>query len=236
MMKIDIVARYETAPTWLRYAAVAVFIISVLINVVVGNFGAGAMSKYNLFVTPPHYVFLTSWTLISLVLLAVLVYSAAYDIWPQRAYWASIAAGILNAILVGLWSVGSKNAIAASLFIALGLFAAVAVWWYSLYSPSNTTTAYYAMRNAVAFYEGWVLIVTVLTFGVVLVHTLGVSQKEFTTIFWILTPLAALLVIGVKYWFENMHAIWTSWGFWLAIFWGFFGALIANIKSKEGFL
>lgn len=233
-MKVDIITRYEPTPDWLRYSALVAFILSVVLNVVFGNFGLGALGKFGLFVTPPGYVFTLGWTLIYLLVLVALTYAVAYDIWPPRAYWASIATSVLNALWVALWTAGSKNAAAAALFVALGLLTAVLVWWHSLSSPGNSTNIYYAMRNVLAFYLGWTLIITVLNFGVVLVHALGVAQTQFVTIFWVLTILGALLVYGAIYWAERMHGVYSSWAFWLAIAWGLFGALLATIKSREG--
>jgi hypothetical protein len=237
MMKDGQIAHFHSTPAWLRWTAVGVFVLSVILNFVFGNFGNHAIKQvndhYHLFVTPPPYTFAGSWTVIYILVLAVLIYAAVRDYWPARAYWASIAVSVLNALWVGVWSIGSKVTAAVALLILIALFSAVFTWWFSTADPLNSSTIYYAIRNVIAFYLGWVLVAMLLNFGVVLVHSLGLPQTSFVTVFWILAPVFALLVVGVIYWTEKLHGIWSSWAFWLAIFWAFFGAIQATIRSKH---
>lgn len=236
-MKDGLITHFHSTPAWLRYSAICVFVLSLILNFVFGNLGNSTITqvndRYHLFITPPGFTFSTIWILIYILVLAVLIYVAIKDYWPARAYWASIAVSVLNALWVGIWSIGSKTAVAVDLLVVIALFAALFTWWLSVSDTTSSSNIYYAIRNVIAFYLGWVLVATLLNFGVVLVYCLGVAQTTFVTVFWIVAPLAAIIVTAIIYSAERIHGIWSSWAFWLAIFWGFFGALLSTIRSKQ---
>jgi hypothetical protein len=193
----------NSAPMWLRVTTLTIFAASVVINAYFGVWGphstAEVSDRYSLFVTPPKWTFGGIWSTIYLLFAVSLIYVAVTDQWPSKAYWSAIAASIFNAIWLGVFSIGTNTSIVACLFIILALFTSLYILWTTIANILETDWKYFAVRNVISFYMGWILIASMLGFGMVLVYTLGVSQRAFTIVFWVLTPLLFIGITVVAY-------------------------------------
>ncbi len=238
-MKEQFIEKTEvvTAPMWLRVATLTVFAASIAVNAYFGIWGphstAQVADTFSLYVMPPKWTFAGIWSAIYLLFALTLLYVALKDKWPSKAYWATIAASILNATWVGVFSIGTKASNIAGFFIILALFVTLYTLWKFIYDPTNDDWKYFAVRNIVSLYFGWVLVATVLSFGVLLVYYAGVSHKAFLITFWVLTPL---LFIGITAWTflkEKGNGIKSLVGFWIAGIWAFAGALVTTLDNKH---
>jgi benzodiazapine receptor len=190
----------NSAPMWLRVAALTIFAASVAINAYFGAHSTSDISdSYALFVTPPAWTFAGIWSTIYLLFAISLVYVAVKDRWPSRAYWSAIVASILNAVWLGVFSIGTNTSTTVCFFIILVLLVALYTLWAAVADVYETDWKYFAVRNVISLYLGWILTATVLNLGMVLVFALGVSQKAFTITFWILNPLLHIAFTAAVY-------------------------------------
>jgi TctA family transporter len=80
---------------------------------------------------------------------------------------------------------------------------------------------------------GWILIVSVLHLGIVLVYSIGVPHKYFTIMFWIVVPLLFILVTWLAYLREKRYGLKTLIYFWIAGIWGMFGAFLSTYVNRQ---
>ena len=226
-----------SAPMWIQVVALTVFVASVVVNAYFGIWGphstAQVADTFNLFVMPPRWTFAGIWGAIYVLFALTLLYVTLKDKWPSKAYWATVLASILNATWLGVFSIGTKVSNIAAFFIVLALFVTVYALWKFIYAANDTDWKYFAVRNVVSLYFGWVLVATILSFGVLLIYYAGVSHKAFVITFWVLTPL---LFIGITAWTfinEKAHGVKSLVGFWIAGLWAFAGALISTLANKQ---
>jgi hypothetical protein len=177
-------------------------------------------------------MFGVAWLSIYLTYAVALMYLAITDGLPAYAYWFNIGISILNVLWLWFFSWDSRLALYLCLFVIVGLFATLYTFWMMLYQPMNDNFFYYLIRNAVSMYMGWVLIATMLNFGIVLVHILTISQKFFMVLFWVTLPLLFLVVTWIGYARENTHGLTCLIGFWIAGLWGMAGSLARSLNHS----
>lgn len=227
----------SSAPMWLRVTALTIFAASIAINVFFGIWGphstAQVSDSFHLFVTPPKWTFIGIWSTIYVLYSLALIYVAINDKWPSKAYWTSIVASILNSAWLAIFSYGTKTSNIICFIIIFALFVTLYTLWKFTHDPPNTDWVSLAVRNIISLYFGWVLVATVLSFGVLLVYYAGLSHRAFLIIFWVLTPL---LFIGITVWTyirDKGYGVKGLIGFWIAGLWAFTGALVSTLENKH---
>lgn len=225
-----------SAPLWLRITCFSTFVACVIINGVIGVAGpnsAGAVSdKFKLYITPPGFIF-SIWGLIYTTLGIAILYACIKDCWQPKTHIAMMIVNIFNAIWVGVWSIGTIAAIAVCLFIILVLPSGLLYVWYTMYHKEGLDWIYYAMRNTIAFYAGWVVGATNLNFGIILVYGLGVSQSAEVIIFWVVAPLMVIVICAINSKVQGLNGFLSCLCVWLSAFWAFGGAIATTISHKN---
>lgn len=106
-----------------------------------------------------------------------ILYVIYYDLWESHAYTLMNIVNISNAAWVGVWSIDTMT----SIIICSGIIVLIPTFlfalWVYLYDPKPYGWQYYAIRNSVALYLGWVLGASILNFGIVLVYHFNFSEK-----------------------------------------------------------
>jgi hypothetical protein len=220
----------------LRITTVLIYIGCVVVNGIIAEWGPHnakeVSDRYKLYVTPPPFI-LFIWAVIYLLMTIMIFYVTCKNTWPARSYLPLNIVNIANAVWVGIWSIGTNDAIVACSFIILLIPIGLLSLWVSLYNPRAESWAYYASRNVIAFYLGWVLAASVINFGIVLTYILGVSQKEFTIIFWVLVPLMAIGATIMNSIIQGSNGFKSCVCLWVSVFWGLAGALISTLDNKQ---
>lgn len=228
----------KSAPLWLRIVALCFFLASVAINVYFGVFGnhntQQTSNLYSLPITPPAWSF-SIWGAIYGLLLLVLVYVIWKDRWNSNSYYLLIVVCILNALWVGIFSIGSHGALIACLFIIAALAGALFLLWNSLHEPLSNDWVYFAVRNVISLYLGWIIAASILNLLIVLVYVLGSSLKAATIAYWVITPLIFIGLTVLVYSKEKAHGIKSFVGFWLAGLWAMSGSLVTTLNHKDIF-
>lgn len=102
-----------------------------------------------------------------------------------------------------------------------------------MYHTEGLNWKYYAMRNTIAFYAGWVVAATNLNLGIVLVYALGVSQKAEVVIFWTMVPLMAIGIFAANFKFQGLNGLYSCLCVWLSVLWALGGALSTTLKYQQ---
>lgn len=162
-----------------------------------------------------------------------ILYAAIKDCWQPKSHYAMIFVNIFNSIWVGVWSIGTVASLVACLFIILTLPSGLLYLWYSMYHKDGLDWKYYAMRNTIAFYAGWVTAATNLNFGIVLVYGLSVSQQAEVIIFWTVVPLMVITICGLNTKFQGINGFYSCLAVWLSVLWALGGALSTTLKHRD---
>ena len=231
---------HEGASLWLRIVSVLIYVGCLIVNGVIGVAGpnsAGAVSdKFKLYVTPPGFIF-SIWGAIYTFIGITIIYVTIANKWRPVSYYLWNAINFFNALWVGIWSIGTQNAIIACLFIIITLPTMLLWLWYTIYEPEVDSCKegwkYYLVRNSIAFYLGWVIAATIINFGIVLVYPLQVAQKTFTVVFWIVVPVVAITVTVVNFAKQRWNGLLSCLCAWLSVLWALSGALITTLDNKN---
>jgi hypothetical protein len=189
--------------------------------------------RYKLYVTPPDFTSLTIWTLICLFNITLYSYVTYKNVWKAKSYIPLNIINVTNAVFVGVWCIGNSTSLVACSLIVLLLPAGLLSLWVSLYEPNENSWMYYSMRNVVAFYLGWMLVSCVYNFGYVLTYILGMSQKEFTIIFWGIAPSLLLGTTIMNIVMQGCNGFKSTIFLWVSGLWGLAGSFISTLGNKE---
>lgn len=189
---------------WSLYIRIAAFLTVPIMLVVSGKAGAktGKVSnKFGLIVTPPG-PFFAVWGIIYLGLIISGIYSIASNTWSLGVITLFALVNILNALWVYIFSFATltTNNICSAIVILMAILNEVQWIWMELPANSNEDVSNWniANRNIFAFYQGWLVAASNLNLGVALVHSLGVSKKTHTFIFWIMCPLCIIGMVSLN--------------------------------------
>jgi hypothetical protein len=163
----------------------------------------------------------------------LIFYVACKNTWPAKSYLPLNIVNIANAVWIGIWSIGTNDAIIACSAIIVLCPIGLLSLWVSLYDPKAESFAYYASRNIIAFYLGWVIAATLINLGIVLTYILGLSQKEFTIIFWVLVPLMAIGATIMNSTIQGSNGFKSCICLWISVLWALAGALISTLDNKS---
>ncbi len=161
----------------------------------------------------------------------MIYYVTTSNRWRPVSYYVWTAVNLLNAMWVAAWSQGTKTSLVICLVVIVLLVISILSLWYTTYESSGSgekDLKYYLMRNTIAFYLGWVVGATFLNLGIVLVHVYGMTQKEYSAIFWIAVPITGIAVTVLNYIKQGMNGLKSSIGAWLSILWAMAGAAIQS--------
>jgi hypothetical protein len=187
---------------------------------------------YKLYITPPDY-FTLIWIVIHLLLTMLIIYVTCKNTWPIRSYIPLNIVNVANAVWIGVWSIGTNDAIFACSIITLLIPSGLLSLWVSLYDSKANDWPYYVSRNIIAFYLGWMLACSTINFGIVLTYVFGVSQKEFTIIFWALVPILAVGVTIMNSMIQGCNGFKSFMCLWVSALWALSGALISTLDNKQ---
>lgn len=222
----------------LRIFSVIVYFACLAINAVIGQFGPNNVevisNKYRLYVTPPSFFFFII-AVIYVSFAVLLIYATWNNTWPLRSYLPLNITSIANAVWIGVLSIGTDTSLVAASIIILLIPIGNLSLWVSLYNPDDNSWSYYLARNNVAFYLGWTIGGAILSFGMVLVYILHISQREFAIIFWVMAPLIVLGLTILNTTMQGINGFKSTLCLWLSGGWALAGALISTIDNWHNF-
>jgi hypothetical protein len=164
---------------------------------------------------------------------ALVLYASCKNLWSTHNYVLFCLTCIVNSVWVGIWTQGTDTAMVICLFINLIQPITLFSLWVRLYHDKDESLGYYFQRNSVALYFGWAIAAFTLSFGVVLVYVLGMTQKEFLIIFWILAPAMTLGMTVLSTVMQGINGFKSLLGMWVAVLWGAAGAIVSTLDNRQ---
>jgi hypothetical protein len=129
------------------------------------------------------------------------IWAAVGDVWTAYDWILFAVANVLLALYVFFYQLTSRFTLLLTTIASVAL--AIDVEWLFIQTddmPDDLTGI--VIRNFVGAVGAWALIYALLTFGQLLVHTIGINKKFQAVCFFI---SGVLLVAGIAYWNKVAH-------------------------------
>jgi hypothetical protein len=137
-----------------------------------------------------------------------------------------------------VFDMGTNASVITASFILISLVPTILKLWYTLGErpPSAFDRWTYITRNVFAFYLGWVIAASNLSFGMITVYWWGASKETQMAIFWVMAPLCAIGGTAFNYVQEGKQGLLSCFMLWVSVCWAFSGAAITSHGCLNGTL
>ena len=189
------------------------------------------MSDENILWVTPSSLYFKIWPFIIALFDISALYSLFFNFWSPKT---SICF-IYSNICIGIWSyvftAGTSLALIISALIIFALIASNEIQWMDMCKNGKKGWKDVLVRNSFAFGQGWFIAAASLSYGIVLVHVIGMSLQAHTIVFWVFTPLTYIFFIYMN--ITSCPPFWNTLGLLVSMSWALFGAAYAAFQPHE---
>jgi len=166
----------------------------------------------------------------------MVIYNLINNVWSIKTHiWFGIS-NILNIIWTIVFDIGSLKSVVLASFIIIAFTLSIFKTWVEMGNIPfrKITILTYIMRNIWAFYLGWCIAASNISFGMNIVYWWGYTHETQMIIFWIVAPLCAIGGFAYNYLKYGKYGALSCFCLWFSVAWAFLGAAITTNKCLSG--